>query len=332
MAAAPHVRALQDLAARVEVVGVHARNPQNLDTFCTAWSLPQAADGAALLDNSRVDALLVLTPPDARAEWVRLAAERQLPVLVEKPVERTTQAAVELVEVMESAGAPFAVVFQHRFRASSLKLRDAIASGALGRLQIVKVDVPWWRGQSYYDEPGRGSYQRDGGGVLISQAIHTLDLMLSFTGPVTEVRSFTATTGFHQMESEDFAAAGLRFENGAVGSVTATTAQFPGGAESIEFGFTQCTAALRSGVLTLQHHDGRTETHGESQLSGAGADPMAFPHDWHLALIRDFVDAIHHGRRPAVTARDALEVHRLIDAMVTSSASGRAVQMGVHID
>jgi predicted dehydrogenase len=113
----------------------------------------------------------------------------------------------------------------------------------LGALGYAEIAVPWWREQSYYDEPGRGTYARDGGGVLISQAIHTIDLALSLTGPVAEVQAMTATTRFHAMEAEDVAVAGLRFANGAVGSLTASTASFPGGAEWIRLHFERASAS-----------------------------------------------------------------------------------------
>ena len=103
------------------------------------------------------------------------------------------------------------IVLQHRFRAVAERLADRLASGALGTIAAVHIAVPWWRPQGYYDEPGRGTYARDGGGVLISQAIHTLDLALSLAGPVDEVVAVAGTTALHRMEAEDFVAAGIRF-------------------------------------------------------------------------------------------------------------------------
>ena len=105
------------------------------------------------------------------------------------------------------------VVFQHRFR--GLGAFAHAAAAARWALAVINVSCPWWRAQSYYDEPGRGTLARDGGGVLITQAIHTLDLTLSLAGPIAEVAAIAGTTGLHRMESEDFAAAGLRFANGA---------------------------------------------------------------------------------------------------------------------
>lgn len=219
-----------------------------------------------------------------------------------------------------------------------MALKEKVESGALGAIGLVRVSVPWWRDQTYYDEPGRGSYSRDGGGVLISQAIHTLDLMLSIAGPVSEVQAVAATTPFHRMESEDFVAGGLRFVNGASGALMATTAAFPGGAESITIDCEKASAQLQSGTLTIAWRDGSTETVGEVAGTGGGADPMAFPHDWHRDLISAFVEAVRAGRAPAASGREALLVHQLIDALMESSRTRSAVEIknqpklkGIHV-
>jgi predicted dehydrogenase len=127
------------------------------------------------------------------------------------------------------------------------------------------------------------------------------------------------------METEDFAGAGLRFANGALGALLATTAAYPGFPERIELIGTRATAVLYAGSLALHHQDGRTERVGEEQATGAGADPMAFPHDAHRALLADFLDALDQERSPRVTGREALRVHHFIDAVLRASAERRAV-------
>ena len=325
MVADIHIKALRSLADIASIVGVHARRPEQLEAFCAERQLRPFAELDALINAPEVDIVLVLTPPNARRDIVARCAAAGKAVLLEKPVERTSAAAADIVDRAERAGIALGVVFQHRFRAASLELARLVREGSLGALAAAQVMVPWWRPQSYYDVEGRGTYARDGGGVLISQAIHTLDLMGVFTGPVARVQAMAATTRQHRMEAEDFVAGGLEFVSGAVGSVVATTAGFPGGAESIVLDFEHAAARLQSGVLTVSHHDGRVDTLGEPVGTGGGADPMAFPYDWHAAALRDFIEAVRDGRRPAVTGRDALVVHRLIDALVQSARSGRAV-------
>ncbi len=234
-------------------------------------------------------------------------------------------APLALVEAAEAAGVRLGVVFQSRFREASLALKARLAEGALGELAAASIACPWWRPQSYYDEPGRGTLARDGGGVLITQAIHTLDLALSLTGPVAEVAALCGTTRVHRMATEDFAGAGLRFANGAFGALFATTAEYPGFPERIELIGTAATAVLAAGVVTLHHHDGRSERIGEEQATGGGADPMAFPHDAHRALLADFLDALDQDREPVPSGRAALRVHRFIDAVLRSSELGRSI-------
>lgn len=327
MGARPHAKALQDLAGTVSVRGVYARSVDKRAAFAARYGFPQATSIAALVADPSVDAALVVTPPNARADIVSAFAQAGKHVLSEKPLERNLAAARGIVEACETAGVTLGVVFQHRFRMASRALAARLAQGAFGAVHIVGVAVPWWREQSYYDVPGRGSYARDGGGVLISQAIHTLDLMLSLVGPVAQVQAICATTPAHRMEAEDFAAAGLRFASGAVGHLMASTASYPGDAESIRLDCDRASVRLKSGVLDIFWRDGRHEQVGEPAATGGGADPMAFPADWHRDLIADFAAAVRAGRPPGVTGREALGVHRLITAIETSSTEGRAVSM-----
>ncbi len=312
---------------KVSLASVFARSPESRAAFLADWPdlNATAADSIAEIAASDVDFVILTTPPNARAGIVRELAAGGKPILMEKPVERTLAGATELVETCEAAEVPLGIVLQHRARPVVADLRRIMPT--LGDLLTVEVNVPWWRPQAYYDEPGRGSYARDGGGVLISQAIHTLDLMLSLTGPVAEVTAMAATTGFHRMEAEDFVTAGLRFENGALGQLFATTASFPGRGETIALHFQTGSAHLDAGVLRIDRHDGNTETIGQAAASGAGADPMAFTSDWHRFMIEDFAEALRADRPPLVPGRDALGVHRLIAALELSARRGSSAQV-----
>lgn len=327
MASLPHGKSLEALSDRVDVKAVFSPSEERRRDFAERFSMPAVDRVDAILDDPAISTVLLLTPPNARLELVDALAARKKHILMEKPVERTTTAATGIVDRCDEAGIRLGIVFQHRFRDASQALRRKLEAGALGEIQTVQLAVPWWRPQSYYDEPGRGTYARDGGGVLISQAIHSLDLMLSLAGPVDTVAAIAGTTGLHRMESEDFVGAGLRFENGALGSLVATTACHPGGTESLIMVGTKGTATLAGGALAVDFQDGRRENVGESTASGGGADPMAFPHDWHQRLIEDFLDALDAGREPAPSGRDALEVHRLIDALIQSAKERRHIRL-----
>ncbi|WP_102107090.1 Gfo/Idh/MocA family protein [Oceaniglobus roseus] len=326
MVAKTYVDAIANLPD-VELAGVYARSEAARLGFLERHALDARSYDSVeeIAADPKIDFAILATPPDARTGIVDTLAEANVPILMEKPVERTLEAARRLVETCEFAGIPLGIMLQHRARPVVAELRHHL--DRLGALRMVEVQVPWWRSQSYYDAPGRGTYGRDGGGVLISQAIHTLDLMLSLTGPVAEVTALTATTGFHRMEAEDFVAAGLRFANGAVGTLTATTASFPGRGESIVLHGAAASARLESGTLVLDGQDGSHEEFGAAGTSGAGADPMAFTSDWHGTVIADFAAALREGRAPMVTGRMALDVHALIAALEASGRAGKTVKV-----
>lgn len=313
---------------KVRLGKVFARSPDSRAAFLEKF--PDLGAAAAdsieeIASDPDIDFAILTTPPNARIDPIHTLVEAGKPVLMEKPIERTFKAATVVVEYCETKGVPLGIVLQHRARPVVGDLLDRMPE--LGALLAIEVNVPWWRPQSYYDEPGRGTYQRDGGGVLISQAIHTMDLMLSLTGPVSEVTAMCARTGLHDMEAEDFVVAGLVFENGAVGQLFATTASYPGSGETITLHFREGSARLEAGMLRIDRRDGTSETVGQAASSGGGADPMAFTSDWHRSIIEDFADALAKGRSPLVTGRAALDVHRLIDAIERSAAQGERISL-----
>lgn len=324
MVAGTHLAAIRD-AQGVRLAAVWSRSRARAEGVADGAPVHDSLEAVAA--DPAVDFAIVVTPPNARADILAPLIAAGKHILLEKPVARDGAEARAVVEMCAAAGVTLGIVFQHRMRAASLKAAELIAGGDLGALGLVEIAVPWWRAQSYYDEPGRGTHARDGGGVLISQAIHTIDLALSLTGPVAQVQAMTATTRFHRMEAEDMAAAGLRFGNGAVGHLTASTASFPGAAESITLHLEQASLHLEAGVLTVSHRDGRVERFGEMAGTGGGADPMAFTHAWHQSILEDFRDALRDGRPPAVTGQAALASHALIDAITASARSGRTVEV-----
>jgi len=325
MAAAPHAKALNDLRDHIDLRGVFSRNAEKCKTFASRFELPFIKNIEDLINDPKLDIIIILTPPNQRLKLVQQFSDAGIHILMEKPVERSSAKAKKIVNLCKEKNVKLGIVFQHRFRESSQKLKKLILSHSLGSIFTVQVQVPWWRDQSYYDEPGRGSYERDGGGVLISQAIHTLDLMLSLTGPVSEVQALSSTSQFHKMESEDFVAGGLKFKSGASGSIFASTSSFPGNAESITLNCEKASAHLQSGVLTIKWLDGRSEKFGETSGTGGGADPMAFPHDWHRDLIDNFVKSVQNNYNSLISGEEALNVHELIDALIESSNKGKLI-------
>lgn len=328
MAVTPHAKGLLDLADRVEVAHAFSPSAARREAFAAKFPFPLADRLETILDDASVDAVAVFTPANTHRDIGLACARAGKHVLMEKPLDITTARAVELVEGCRAAGVKMGVVLQHRFRPAGMRLAAILAAGELGRIVGCSTIIRLWRPQSYYDEPGRGSFARDGGGVLISQGIHTLDLMLSLVGPITTVTGFATTTSVHRMETEDMVCAAARFANGAFGTIDATTAAYPGFAEEIVVTCEKGTARLRGSEMTVEWHDGRREhIEPDKSAGGTGADPMAFPHDYHRAVMADFVEAISTGREPRVTGEEALKVHRLIDALIETGRSGHPVEV-----
>jgi predicted dehydrogenase len=327
MAVTPHAKSLVDLKDRVEVAAAFAPSEARRKAFGEKFAFPLSADLDAVLADKSIDCVEILTPPNTHLDLVKRCAAAGKHILLEKPLEVSTERAVALVEAAEKAGVTLGVMLQHRFRPAGMKLREMLRAGELGNIVNCSTVIRLWRPQSYYDVEGRGTKARDGGGVLITQGIHTLDLMLSLAGPVAEVRGYAATSAVHRMETEDMVVAAVKFENGALGTIDATTAAYPGFAERIEIIGEKATASLIGGDLTVSHQDGRvTELKTDLGTGGTGADPMAFPNDWHRGAIANFLDAIDQKGEPAISGREALKVHRLIDAL-EAGATGKTVRV-----
>jgi UDP-N-acetyl-2-amino-2-deoxyglucuronate dehydrogenase len=236
--------------------------------------------------------VIVATPPNVRHSVIEPLAKAGKHILLEKPVGRTTQEAEGVVAICEQAGVKLGILFQHRMRAPSIAAANLIAKGNLGKLGLVEINVPLWRNQSYYDELGRGTYARDGGGVMLTNAIHSIDLALSLTGPVTHVQAMTATTPLHRMEAEDFAIAGLQFACGASGSFVASTAMYPHRTEVIRLHFDRASLRIDKDALQIDWRDGRHEVEGLPEQTKPKAPQVRGKHEWHQAVIENFVHAI----------------------------------------
>lgn len=322
LAVEPHARSLRDLAGRIEVRRAASRSAQRTAEFATRHPFPVTTDIDAAIADPSVDAVIILTPANTHLELVEAALAQGKHVLVEKPLDVSLDRARRMVELAEEAGLTLGVVLQHRFREASLRLAEIVAAGGLGRIEAASLSVPWWRPQSYYDEPGRGTLSRDGGGVLITQAIHSLDLFRSLVGPVEVIAARAATTGLHRMETEDYAAALVTVAGGAPGTIMATTAFYPGDPERIEIAGSLGSAQIVGSDLKVRCLSGVEEEIATGAATGGGAAFMDFPHDAHCRLIEDFADAVEQGRAPRVSGREALRSQELIEAILAAARGG----------
>jgi predicted dehydrogenase len=329
MAVAPHAKSLLDLKDEAEVIGAFSPSAERRRAFATQFPFPVADDLDALLADPRVDAAMILTPPNTHLDLARKTAAAGKHVLLEKPLEISTERARALIAGCRRAGVRLGIVLQHRYRPSALRLKELRRERDFGRLIAASAAVWNWRPQSYYDQPGRGTKARDGGGVLLTQGVHTLDLLLHLAGAPEEALAYATTSPVHRMETEDLACAALRFPGGALGALTATTAAYPGYPERIELIWERASAVLTGARLSVAFPDGGGEALEPSEeTGGAGADPMAFPHTQHREVLRGFLAAVREDRDPPISGEDALQAHLLIDAILLSAAERRPVRVG----
>ena len=322
----PHARSLVDLADRVRVAHAFSRTEERRAAFAARFPFPVTGDLDAVFADPEVDAVFALTPPNTHLDIARRCAAAGKHVMIEKPVELTTARARAVVDVARDAGITLGIVFQYRFRLAGLKLKELLDGGELGRIINASAFIRWWRDQEgYYNQPGRGTLAQDGGGVLMTQAIHTLDLLMHLTGPIAEVTAFAETSPIHAIEVEDMVAAAVRYENGAIGAIDATTVCWPGFKERIEIVCEKGTAVISGAELNVHFRDGRTLITGAEEDTTPGGDPMSFPHDYHKRMIAAYLDALETGNEPPITGDSALAVHNLIDALLLSAAQRRIV-------
>ena len=311
-AALPHLRSLQDLTDRIEFRYAFARRP-DADRVLPYTGPVQLTDSLDLiLQDPEVQAVIVATPPATHLEICQRCFAAGKHVLLEKPLEVNFERSGQLVELAEAAGLRLGLVLQHRYREASVALENILQEGRLGEVQAASVRIPWWRSQAYYNEPGRGTMVRDGGGVLLTQAIHTLDLFRSLVGVRSVKSAVVRQTKLHQMETEDYVSALLVLGNGAPGDLMATTAMFSGFSETIEIIGSLGSARLSGANLEVHFLEGSPFSIRSEGGTGSGANMMDFSNEPHRALLTEFLDAIQENRDPKVNGRDALATQELI--------------------
>jgi predicted dehydrogenase len=317
----PHAKSLLDLKDRARVVWAAARSQTRTQAAAARFGFPVTTDIARAIEDPAVAAVMVLAPANAHLPIAKAAFAAGKHVLCEKPLEITVARGEQIVAAGYRADRCLGIMLQMRFRPGSQRLKHILDAGELGPVQAASMSVPWWRSQAYYDEPGRGTRERDGGGLLITQAIHTLDLFRWLVGVSRVEAAQVATTAVHRMETEDYAAALVRLGNGAPGTIMGTVAAYPGSAESIQIIGLRGTASLTGGNLRVAWLDGREEILTDDGGSGSGTNLMGFSHEPHKAVLSDFLDAIEAGRDPAIPGEEAVATQRVIEDILAAGGA-----------
>ena len=332
-----HARAIRSLPEAAElrlVVSTREASARRLAEAqgAAGWS----TDYQAVLADPGIDAVSICTPSGTHADLAVAALEAGKHVMVEKPIDVSLEAADRILAAERRSGRQVAVVSQHRFDPSTEQVMAAIQAGDLGRLTSGTASTAWWRGQSYYDSGRwRGTWAMDGGGAIMNQTIHTIDLLLAMLGVPTEVSAYAARLAHERVEVEDTAVAVVRFAGGALGMIHGTTAAYPGLDASVRVFGTRGSAVIADDRLVYFHHNPgpapelttplpMTET---NQVTG-DQTPAADAHRLgaaHVAQFADFVDAIRSQRPVRVGTREARAVLAVVLGLYRSAASGTPV-------
>ncbi|HET8546996.1 MAG TPA: Gfo/Idh/MocA family oxidoreductase [Bryobacteraceae bacterium] len=277
-----------------------------------------------------VDYVDVCTFPDFRLQPIEICAQTKKHVQVQKPISTSLDTARRMIDTARRAGIQLGVVSQHRFDDSSQFLIKAIRDGRLGKILQADAYVKWHRTAEYYSRPIKGSWATEGGGALINQAVHQVDVLQWLIGGVREVFGYWQLGAMHKIESEDVVNALLRYKNGATGVIQASTAFWPGYSERIEIHGTRGTAILAGDkLITWDVEDDRGDPPPLAKEVESGAsDPMAIPLTPFERQFEDFADAIRTGRRPLVDGEEGYKALEIVTSVYQSCREGRPVTLG----
>ncbi|MCW5979774.1 MAG: Gfo/Idh/MocA family oxidoreductase [Bryobacteraceae bacterium] len=320
-----HAEAYRNIGFRVAVCT--DINEQAGRRFAEMWACEYVPTYQEVCRHPDVDFVDVCTFPDFRLQPLEICAEARKHIQVQKPIATNIETARKMIDTARSAGIQLGVVSQHRFDDASLFVSQAIASGRLGKILEADAYVKWHRTAEYYSRPIKGSWATEGGGALINQAIHQVDILLWLIGPVKEVFGLWQLGGLHKIESEDVVGALLRYNNGAQGVIQSSTAFWPGYTERVEIHGTKGTAILSGDKLTawdVHDDEGEAPPLTKDVLSGS-ADPMAIPLTPFERQFRDFGEAIRTGRSPGVSGEDGYRALELVLAVYRSCREGQKV-------
>ncbi|WP_446741648.1 Gfo/Idh/MocA family protein [Silvibacterium acidisoli] len=329
--AAKHAQAYRNIG--YEIVACTNTTESRGREFAAATGAEFFATAEEVCNDPRVDFVDVCTMPDYRLQVIEMCARNGKHVLVQKPMAIALDTAERMILLAQDADITLGVVSQHRFDDSAIFLRKAIAEGRLGEILQADAYVKWYRSAEYYSRPIKGSWAVEGGGALINQGIHQVDLLLYLAGAVDEVSGYWKLGALHRIESEDLVTAVMHYASGAIGVIQAATAIWPGYPERIEIHGTKGSAIITGDRLTTW--DVKDDSGEPAPVVGAGAsgasDPMAISLVPFERQLKDFGDACTQRRPPACSGVDGYRALQLVQSIYTSCREARRVSIpAVH--
>jgi len=312
-----HARAAAAIPG-TEIVAVTGGNLARAERLAGAYGATAYADLDAFLSHSPMDIVAIGSPSGLHAEQGIAACRRGLHVLVEKPIDISVDRADALIDAARTAGVTLGVFFQDHVQPDLVRLQEAIAAGRLGRPMLASARVKWYRPPEYYGQSKwRGTWTLDGGGALMNQGIHTADLLLWLLGPVRRVAARTATS-LHAIEVEDTVVALLEFESGAIATLEATTAAYPGYRRRVELTGTEGTVVVEHDRLVAADLREPAEdllVAAPEDQNASASSPVVSDARGHQRLFEDFFDAVAAGREPRCSGRYARQSVALVQAI-----------------
>ncbi|MBL8826178.1 MAG: Gfo/Idh/MocA family oxidoreductase [Planctomycetaceae bacterium] len=335
-----HAKAIADVKGG-KLVACYDTFPASADKLAAAVGCKAYHKLDDMLADPAVNVVTIGTPSGAHMEPAVEAAKAGKHVIVEKPLEITLKRCDAIIKACEKAGTKLATIFPSRFHDSSLTLKKAIDSGRFGKLTLGDAYVKWFRTQQYYDSgKWRGTWELDGGGALMNQAIHSVDLLTWLMGPVVEIRAQIATLAHERIAVEDTAVATLRFANGALGTIEASTAAYPGYLKRIEIHGDAGSAAFEEEDIVKwdfakadKKDKAIAEAMAQRKSGGGGAsDPTAIGHHGHAKQFQDLADAIKKDRNPSVDGIEGRRSVEIILGIYKAAETGKAVHLPLTSD
>lgn len=335
-----HAKAIADVDA-AELVACFDNRPQAADRLAQSTGCKAYHDLDAMLADPAVDVVTIGTPSGVHMEPALAAASAGKHLIVEKPLEITLQRCDAIIDACQAAGVVLSSIFPSRFHDSSRRMKQAVEAGRFGRLTVGDAIVKWYRTQEYYDGGAwRGTWELDGGGALMNQAIHNVDLLTWLMGPVAEIRAQTALLAHQRIAVEDTAMAILRFENGALGMIEASTAVYPGYLKRLEIHGSTGSAVMEEEDLIKWDfaeeapEDASIKQQMAQQVSGAGgaSDPAAIGYHGHTRQFADVLEAIGAGAKPAIDGAEGRRAVEIILAIYQAAETGQTVKLPLTSD
>jgi UDP-N-acetyl-2-amino-2-deoxyglucuronate dehydrogenase len=332
-----HAQALSEVPG-TRLAALVSRNPDNAKKLADSLKLTCdiAVDLGAVLARRDVDIVIVTTPSGAHLDPAVAAANAGKHVVVEKPLEITLERCDRIIEACAKNRVQLCTIFPSRFVDANRELKAAVDAGRFGRLTLGETTCKWWRPQSYYDEGGwKGTQALDGGGALMNQAIHNVDLLQWMMGRVTHICGMTATLAHERIEVEDTAVACLRFANGALGVIEAATSVHPGLPKTIAVHGDKGTAVIEQEdilrwELTPERPEDQKIKERFSQkvgASGGASNPAAISHLYHARQLADFAQSIETGKAPLVDGGEGRKAVEIILGIYESAATKHVVEL-----